>query len=75
MCQHSHAHFWLTCFLRFVFLSGFLLVPPIQLAHLGQPAGDFDRSAYSLRPVAARLQELLPESRVRFLTDCVGPQV
>jgi phosphoglycerate kinase len=42
----------------------------IVMAHLGRPKGEPD-PAYSLRPVAARLGELL-EAEVHFATDTVG---
>lgn len=43
----------------------------ILASHLGRPKGKID-PAYSLRPVADRLAELLP-CRVRFAADTVGP--
>jgi phosphoglycerate kinase len=42
----------------------------VLASHLGRPAGKVD-PAYSLRPVAARLQELLGKP-VRLAPDCVG---
>src|SRR5437867_11025780 len=42
----------------------------ILASHLGRPRGQVD-PAYSLRPVAARLQELLAQP-VRLTADCVG---
>ena len=42
----------------------------ILASHLGRPRGKVD-PAYSLRPVAARLQELLGKP-VRLAADCVG---
>ncbi|HSX29590.1 MAG TPA: phosphoglycerate kinase [Candidatus Saccharimonadales bacterium] len=42
-------------------------------SHLGRPEGKRD-AKYSLRPVAARLSELLGRE-VRFVDDCVGPKV
>src|ERR671927_421020 len=44
----------------------------ILASHLGRPAGKVD-PAYSLRPVAARLQELLGKP-VRLAPDCVGAE-
>lgn len=46
----------------------------ILMSHLGRPKGG-PNPKYSLAPVAARLQELLPYVPVRFAPDCVGPQV
>ncbi len=46
----------------------------ILMSHLGRPKGVVNPK-YSLAPVAARLQELLPYVPVRFATDCMGPQV
>ncbi|MEO6204257.1 MAG: phosphoglycerate kinase, partial [Mycobacteriales bacterium] len=43
----------------------------IVLAHLGRPKGEPD-PALSLRPVYERLQELLPEHRVRGSHEVVG---
>jgi phosphoglycerate kinase len=42
----------------------------VILSHLGRPGGRPD-PAYSLRPIAARLAELLG-TEVRFVADCVG---
>ncbi len=42
----------------------------ILMSHLGRPKGAPD-SKYSLKPVADRLSELLP-NRVSFATDTVG---
>jgi hypothetical protein len=47
----------------------------VLIAHLGQPAGNYDRSAYTLAPAAACLQTFLPNNPVRFLEECVGPDV
>ena len=45
----------------------------VLMSHLGRPDGKrIDK--YSLKPVAARLQELLGKP-VTFLNDCVGPEV
>ena len=38
-------------------------------SHLGRPKTDEDRAKYSLRPVEARLGELLPDDRVRVLEN------
>ncbi len=45
----------------------------ILMSHLGRPNGKRIEK-FSLRPVAAKLQELLAKP-VRFLHDCVGPEV
>ena len=45
----------------------------VLMSHLGRPDGKVI-AKYSLKPVAAKLQELLGRP-VRFLADCVGPEV
>ena len=45
----------------------------ILMSHLGRPNGKVV-AKYSLRPVAEKLQELLGRP-VKFLNDCVGPEV
>jgi phosphoglycerate kinase len=45
----------------------------IVMSHLGRPKGERSPET-SLRPVAAKLQELLG-APVRFFDDCVGPEV
>ena len=45
----------------------------ILMSHLGRPNGKAV-AKYSLRPVAEKLQELLGRP-VKFLNDCVGPEV
>lgn len=45
----------------------------ILMSHLGRPDGK-RLEKFSLRPVAAKLQELLGNP-VQFLNDCVGPEV
>jgi phosphoglycerate kinase len=45
----------------------------ILASHLGRPKGE-RKPELSLRPVAQRLQELLGRD-VRFVEDCIGPQV
>lgn len=44
----------------------------ILMSHLGRPKGK-PRPEFSLKPVAARVSELLG-TPVRFVTECVGPQ-
>lgn len=44
----------------------------ILISHLGRPKGKVDQK-YSLRPVAARLAELM-SAPVAFAADCVGPE-
>jgi phosphoglycerate kinase len=56
--------------IRYVLAHGASLV---LMSHLGRPDGQ-RVGKYSLGPVAERLQELLG-ARVRFLPDCVGPDV
>src|ERR1041385_1312579 len=45
----------------------------ILASHLGRPKGK-PEAKYSLKPVAARLSELLGKP-VQFAPDCVGPEV
>src|SRR4051794_24457134 len=45
----------------------------ILMSHLGRPDGE-RKPKYSLKPVADKLQELLKRP-VKFLNDCVGPEV
>jgi phosphoglycerate kinase len=45
----------------------------VLMSHLGRPDGQ-KIAKYSLRPVAEKVQELLGRP-VRFLDDCVGPEV
>src|SRR5437588_5674712 len=45
----------------------------VLMSHLGRPDGKRNEK-YSLRPVAQKLQELLGRP-VKFLPDCVGPEV
>jgi phosphoglycerate kinase len=45
----------------------------ILMSHLGRPDGE-RKAKYSLKPVAAKLQELLGKP-VQFLSDCVGSEV
>lgn len=47
---------------------------PIVASHLGRPKNNPD-PAFSLKPVAERLSELLPEREVIFAEDCVGDGV
>jgi phosphoglycerate kinase len=56
--------------IRYVLDEGASLV---LMSHLGRPDGR-RATKYSLKPVAARLSELLGKP-VRFLDDCVGPEV
>lgn len=46
----------------------------ILASHLGRPNGERVEK-YSLAPVAKELQTLLPNEKVTFLNDCVGPEV
>jgi phosphoglycerate kinase len=45
----------------------------VLMSHLGRPDGQANPK-YSLKPVADKLQELLGKP-VRFLPDCVGPEI
>ncbi|HUI41926.1 MAG TPA: phosphoglycerate kinase [Terriglobia bacterium] len=45
----------------------------VLMSHLGRPDGKVIEK-FSLKPVAAKLQELLGRP-VKFLSDCVGPEV
>jgi 3-phosphoglycerate kinase len=44
----------------------------VIMSHLGRPEGRPD-PAFTLKPVAARLQELLKQE-VKFAPDCIGPE-
>ncbi|MDY7108987.1 MAG: phosphoglycerate kinase [Planctomycetota bacterium] len=45
----------------------------ILMSHLGRPKGEGPEPAFSLRPAAERLGELLPDTHVRFVPDdCIG---
>ncbi len=46
----------------------------VLMSHLGRPKGGKVEPEFSLKPVAARLQELLGRP-VQFVPDCVGPEV
>ena len=46
----------------------------VLMSHLGRPKGGKPEPEFSLRPVAARLQELLGKP-VAFAPDCIGPEV
>lgn len=46
----------------------------IIISHLGRPEGK-KVPELSLRPVAARLAELLPDAKVNFIDDVAGPDV
>lgn len=47
---------------------------PILASHLGRPKSN-PAPAFTLRPVADRLSELLPEREVIFAEDCIGDGV
>ncbi len=47
---------------------------PILASHLGRPKNGPDPKL-SLKPVAKRLQELLPDYTVNFIDDCIGEKV
>jgi phosphoglycerate kinase len=46
----------------------------ILMSHLGRPEGKdpAEDAKYSLKPVAGRLQELLPKNHVQFASDTIG---
>ena len=47
----------------------------ILMSHLGRPSGNGPEAAYSLKPVAERLDELLGKRHsVDFAVDCIGPE-
>jgi phosphoglycerate kinase len=46
----------------------------IVLSHLGRPKGTVSADT-SLRPVAKKMQELMPGTTVRFIGDCMGEEV
>lgn len=43
------------------------------MSHLGRPKGKVIASL-SLGPVAVRLRELLPDTKISFVADCIGPE-
>ena len=45
----------------------------IVLSHLGRPKGTTSADT-SLRPVALKMQELMPGTNVRFVGDCIGEE-
>ena len=45
-----------------------------MLSHLGRPKGTISADS-SLRPVAKKMQELMPGTVVRFIGDCMGEEV
>jgi len=47
---------------------------PILGSHLGRPKEGPDPKL-SLKPAAERLQELLPDASVKFVSDCIGSEV
>lgn len=47
----------------------------IVMSHLGRPKGTGFEAAYSMRPVATHLQELLADVRVHYVDEVVGPKV
>jgi phosphoglycerate kinase len=57
--------------IRYILDQGASLV---LMSHLGRPKGGKVEPEFSLKPVAARLQELLGKP-VAFAPDCVGPEV
>ena len=48
--------------------------PVILASHLGRPKGTVKKEL-SLAPVADALREMLPGVQVRFVSDCIGPEV
>jgi phosphoglycerate kinase len=46
----------------------------IVLSHLGRPKGVINPET-SLKPIAAKMQELMPGTTVRFIGDCIGEEV
>lgn len=45
----------------------------VLMSHLGRPKGQVNPT-YSLKPIAAHLQQLLPDVDVDFVAACVGPK-
>jgi phosphoglycerate kinase len=45
----------------------------VLMSHLGRPKGQVNPT-YSLKPIAAHLQQLLPDVDVDFAAECVGPK-
>jgi len=47
----------------------------VLITHLGRPGGNYKREKYSLLPVVKVLQDYLPGVNIKFLDDCIGPDV
>lgn len=47
----------------------------VLITHLGRPAGNIAVKEYTVEPIVAVLKECLPGIEVRFLADCVGPEI
>ena len=45
----------------------------ILCSHLGRPKGE-PKPEFSLKPVAVRLAQLLPNVKIGFVEDCIGPE-
>ena len=45
----------------------------ILCSHLGRPKGE-PKPEFSLKPVAVRLAQLLPNVKIGFAEDCIGPE-
>jgi phosphoglycerate kinase len=45
----------------------------VLMSHLGRPDG-IKNNKYTLKPVAVELEKLLGKN-IKFLTDCVGPEI
>ncbi len=48
--------------------------PVVLASHLGRPKGKIV-PAYSMKPVAEKLKEILTETRILFARDCIGKRV
>ena len=48
--------------------------PVVLASHLGRPDGKIV-PAYSMKPVAEKLREILTETRILFARDCIGKRV
>ena len=47
----------------------------VLITHLGRPAGNIAVKEYTVEPIVGVLRENLPGIEVKFLKDCVGPDI
>ncbi|MCL2851285.1 MAG: phosphoglycerate kinase [Firmicutes bacterium] len=46
----------------------------VVCSHLGRVKTEEDKAKYTLKPVFNRLKELLPDVKISFASECVGPE-